>query len=83
MEEPEGSFMKRVKDVNMDFTEFWYLGKPAERREYLSRKRRLDEDRKAQALLEEMKKNKRMKERKKRRKRNRRFPRPPRYRFGI
>ena len=67
--------------VNMDFTEFWYCGKPEERAEYQRKKKLLSDNTRVEAVLSEMKQHKPMKQNKKRRKRRKRFPRTLRYRL--
>ncbi|MXV74517.1 hypothetical protein F4Z99_09580 [Candidatus Poribacteria bacterium] len=71
--------------MDMNFTEFWYLGKPAERAEYRRRKRGQNlaslENKKAQAVVAEIHQHKRMKQQKKHRKRKKTSVRNRRYRL--
>ena len=73
--------------VNLDFSEFWYLGKPVEGAEYRRRKRGQNlaslENKKAQAVVAEIHQHKRMKQKKRGRKRKKTSVRNRRYRLRL
>ena len=67
--------------VNLNFTEFFYLGRPKELAEYRRLKAAMKDEKVVEVVLSELKGRKPMKSRKKFRKRRKRFPRTPKNRL--